>query len=86
MKAIKSALLGIALLAAATAVQAQNEQFIPILSYRVGPVRRRRFRLFRRQRSTTSTSSTLTGGINGVKLDVGGMRDRVQRVEGRRVL
>ena len=37
MKAIKSALLGLALLAAAGGVQAQNEQFIPVLSYRVGP-------------------------------------------------
>ena len=37
MKAIKSALLGIALLAAAARGEAQNEQFIPVLSYRVGP-------------------------------------------------
>ena len=37
MRALKSALLGVALVAAATAAQAQNEQFIPVLSYRVGP-------------------------------------------------
>jgi branched-chain amino acid transport system substrate-binding protein len=37
MKALKSALLGIALFAATAAAQAQNEQFIPVLSYRVGP-------------------------------------------------
>jgi len=36
MKAIKSALLGAALLAA-TVASAQNEQFVPVLSYRVGP-------------------------------------------------
>ena len=49
MKAMKSALLGIALLAAAAAASAQNEQFIPVLSYRVGPVRGRRLRLLRRR-------------------------------------
>ena len=37
MKALKSALLGVALVAVAAAAQAQNEQFIPVLSYRVGP-------------------------------------------------
>jgi len=37
MKAMTSALLGVALLAATTAVQAQNEQFVPVLSYRDGP-------------------------------------------------
>ena len=37
MKAMRSALLGIALCAAATTVLGQNEQFIPVLSYRVGP-------------------------------------------------
>src|SRR6266705_1650821 len=37
MKALTSALLGIALFAAASAASAQNEQFIPVLSYRVGP-------------------------------------------------
>ena len=52
MKALKSALLallGTALLAAASVAQAQGEQFIPVLSYRVGPVRRRRIRLLRRR-------------------------------------
>ena len=37
MKAIKSILLGIAVLVAATAALAQNAQFMPVLSYRVGP-------------------------------------------------
>ena len=40
MRAMKSALLalvGTALLTAAAAVQAQTEQYIPVLSYRVGP-------------------------------------------------
>ena len=37
MKALKAALFFVALLAAADAAQAQKEQFIPVLSYRVGP-------------------------------------------------
>ena len=38
MKAkLKSALLGLTLLGVASTALAQNEQFIPILSYRVGP-------------------------------------------------
>ena len=37
MKSMQSVLLGIALFAAAFAASAQNEQFLPILSYRVGP-------------------------------------------------
>ncbi len=60
MKAVKAALAGLALLPAASAAQAQSEQFIPILSYRVGSVRGGRLRLFRRRRSTTSTWSTPT--------------------------
>jgi branched-chain amino acid transport system substrate-binding protein len=37
MKAITKVLMGIALLAATTAASAQKEQYIPVLSYRVGP-------------------------------------------------
>jgi branched-chain amino acid transport system substrate-binding protein len=67
MKAIKSALLGAALFAAAAAAFGQNEQFIPVLSYRVGP-------------SAAGGSGyyggaidywtliNMSGGINGVKL------------------
>jgi hypothetical protein len=36
MKAIKSALLGLALAGLATAATAQNEQFIPMIGYWVG--------------------------------------------------
>ncbi|MFO1303312.1 MAG: ABC transporter substrate-binding protein [Burkholderiales bacterium] len=66
MKAIKSALLGVALLAA-TAASAQNEQFVPVLSYRTGP-------------SAAGGSGyyggaidywtlvNMNGGVNGVKL------------------
>ena len=67
MKAIKTVLLGVALLLAATAVSAQSEQYMPVLSYRVGP-------------SAAGGSGyyggaidywtlvNMTGGINGVKL------------------
>src|SRR3981189_180068 len=37
MKSLKAVLLGIALLATGTAAVAQNEQYLPVLSYRVGP-------------------------------------------------
>src|SRR5215468_5465066 len=66
MKSIKTALVGAALLAAATLASAQ-EQFVPILSYRVGP-------------SAAGGSGyyggaidywtlvNMNGGVNGVKL------------------
>ena len=66
MKAIKTVLLGVALLAA-TAAAAQTEQYMPVLSYRVGP-------------SAAGGSGyyggaidywtlvNMTGGINGVML------------------
>ena len=37
MKHLKSALLGVALLGIAATAQAQNEQFIPMAGYWVGP-------------------------------------------------
>ena len=37
MKAVKAALLGLALAGIATAASAQNEQFIPMNGYWVGP-------------------------------------------------
>jgi branched-chain amino acid transport system substrate-binding protein len=67
MKAIKLAIVAFALTVAASAVLAQDEQFIPVLSYRVGP-------------SAAGGSGyyggaidywtlvNMTGGINGVKL------------------
>jgi branched-chain amino acid transport system substrate-binding protein len=67
MKAIKSALLGIALLAAANAVQAQNEQFIPVLSYRVGPYAAGGSGYYGGAIDYW-TLVNMTGGINGVKL------------------
>ena len=67
MKAIKSALLGIALFAAATAVEAQNEQFIPVLSYRVGPYAAGGSGYFGGAIDYW-TLVNMTGGINGVNL------------------
>ena len=66
MKAMKSALLGIAL-AAATAASAQNEQFIPILSYRVGPYAAGGSGYFGGAIDYW-TLVNMNGGINGVKL------------------
>ena len=67
MKAIKSALLGLALLTAASAASAQNEQFIPVLSYRVGPYAAGGSGYFGGAIDYW-TLVNLTGGINGVKL------------------
>jgi branched-chain amino acid transport system substrate-binding protein len=67
MKALKSALLGIALLGAATTVSAQSEQYIPILSYRVGPYAAGGSGYFGGA-IDYFTLVNLTGGINGVKL------------------
>ncbi len=67
MKAIKSALLGAALLGAATFAGAQDQQYLPVLSYRTGP-------------SAAGGSGyyggaidywtlvNMNGGVNGVKL------------------
>jgi branched-chain amino acid transport system substrate-binding protein len=66
MKAIKSALLGAALLAA-TAASAQNEQFIPVLSYRVGPSAAGGSGYYGGAIDYW-TLTNMNGGINGVKL------------------
>ncbi len=67
MKALKSALLGVALGAAAVSAQAQNEQFIPILSYRVGPYAAGGSGYFGGA-IDYFTLVNMNGGINGVKL------------------
>src|SRR5512146_2235711 len=67
MKTITSTLLGVTLFAAVAVASAQNEQFVPVLSYRVGP-------------SAAGGSGyyggaidywtlvNMSGGVNGVKL------------------
>ena len=67
MKAVNAALLGLALLAGASAVQAQNEQFIPALTYRVGPYAAGGSGYFGGAIDYWSLVN-MTGGINGVKL------------------
>jgi branched-chain amino acid transport system substrate-binding protein len=67
MKALKSTLLGIALFASATGALAQNEQFIPILSYRVGPYAAGGSGYFGGTIDYWNLVN-MTGGINGVKL------------------
>ena len=67
MKAFKSALLGIALLAVAGAALAQNEQFIPILSYRIGPSAAGGSGYYGGA-IDYFTLVNINGGINGVKL------------------
>ncbi len=67
MKAVKSALAGLALLTAATVAQAQSEQFIPILSYRVGPYAAGGSGYFGGAIDYFNLIN-LGGGINGVKL------------------
>ena len=67
MKAIKSALIGIALLGAAALAQAQSEQFIPVLSYRVGPYAAGGSGYYGGAIDYW-TLVNMNGGINGVKL------------------
>ena len=65
--------------------QAAHEQFIPLPVLPGRPVRGRRLRLLRRLIDYLNLINA-DGGVNGVKLIVGRMRDRVQRVARRRVL
>src|SRR5947207_15803975 len=67
MKAMTSALLGVALVAAASAASAQNEQFVPVLSYRVGPYAAGGSGYFGGAIDYW-TLVNLGGGVNGVKL------------------
>ena len=67
MKSISSALLGAALLAAVTAASAQSQQFIPVLSYRVGPYAAGGSGYYGGAIDYW-TLVNMSGGINGVKL------------------
>ena len=67
MKSMKSMLLGIALFTAAFAASAQNEQFLPILSYRVGPYAAGGSGYYGGA-IDYFTLINMTGGVNGVKL------------------
>ncbi|MEO5763892.1 MAG: ABC transporter substrate-binding protein, partial [Casimicrobiaceae bacterium] len=67
MKAMKSALLGLVLIGTATVAAAQSEQYIPVLSYRVGPYAAGGSGYFGGAIDYW-TLTNMTGGINGVKL------------------
>src|SRR5256885_108458 len=67
MNVMKSALWGLALLTAATAAQAQNEQFLPVLSYRVGPYAAGGSGYYGGAIDYW-TLVNMNGGVNGVKL------------------
>jgi len=67
MKSIKTALIGAALFAAATAASAQNEQFVPVLSYRVGPSAAGGSGYYGGAIDYW-TLTNMNGGVNGVKL------------------
>jgi branched-chain amino acid transport system substrate-binding protein len=67
MKAIVAAILGVAALAATAPASAQNEQYIPILSYRVGPYAAGGSGYFGGA-IDYFTLVNLNGGINGVKI------------------
>ncbi len=67
MKAIKQLIVGFAVLAAASAAFAQDEQFIPVLSYRVGPYAAGGSGYYGGAIDYW-TLVNMTGGINGVKL------------------
>jgi branched-chain amino acid transport system substrate-binding protein len=68
MKAIKTALLGLALAAVASTAVAQNEQFVPMLSYRVGPFAASGSGIFGGYIDYLNLLNLRDGGINGVKL------------------
>jgi branched-chain amino acid transport system substrate-binding protein len=67
MKVVKSALLGLTMLGVASTAMAQGEQFIPILSYRVGPYAAGGSGYFGGTIDYFNLVNA-TGGINGVKL------------------
>ncbi len=67
MKGIKALWLGLALLAGASGAFAQDQQFIPILSYRVGPYAAGGSGYFGGAIDYFNLIN-LTGGINGVKI------------------
>jgi len=68
MKAIKSALLGLALAGLATAATAQNEQFIPMIGYWVGPYAPGGSGIFGGFIDYINMIDARDGGVGGVKL------------------
>ncbi len=67
MKHVYSTLVALALAAVATAAMAQNEQFVPMLSYRVGPYAAGGTGIFGGYIDYLNLVNTRDGGVNGVK-------------------
>src|SRR5512139_515044 len=68
MKTVKSALLGVAMLGLAGAAQAQNEQFIPMAGYWVGPYAAGGSGIYGGFIDYVNMINARDGGVNGVKL------------------
>jgi branched-chain amino acid transport system substrate-binding protein len=68
MKQLKAAVLGIALLGIAASAQAQNEQFIPLAGYWVGPYAAGGSGIYGGMLDYMNMINARDGGINGVKL------------------
>src|SRR6201987_5014611 len=68
MKAVIAALLGLALAVAGTAAAAQNEQFIPMAGYWVGPYAAGGSGIFGGMIDYINLINAREGGVGGVKL------------------
>ncbi len=68
MKQLKSAVLGMALLGIAASAQAQNEQFVPLAGYWVGPYAAGGSGIYGGMIDYMNMINARDGGINGVKL------------------
>ena len=68
MKQFKSALLGVALLGIAASAQAQNEQFVPLAGYWVGPYAAGGSGIYGGMLDYMNMINARDGGINGVKI------------------
>ncbi|CAG0952758.1 hypothetical protein BURK1_00285 [Burkholderiales bacterium] len=68
MKSVRQALLGVVLLGAAATVHAQNEQFIPMNGYWVGPYAPGGSGIFGGFIDYVNMINAREGGVNGVKL------------------
>jgi len=68
MKRLKSAVLGVALLGIAASAQAQNEQFVPLAGYWVGPYAAGGSGIYGGMLDYMNMINDRDGGINGVKI------------------
>ena len=68
MKQLKSAVLGVALLGIAASAQAQNEQFVPLAGYWVGPYAAGGSGIYGGMLDYMNMINDRDGGINGVKI------------------